>query len=475
MAHNGRTSVETSTRRRVRVVISKDHLTATIVIRRPNPEESEITAEEVTSALTGAGVVYGIDSDTVAKALAEKAYDTPVKIAEGDPPRKGEDTKFEYCFEVNYHSSPKTDKDGRIDYRDLNAIQNVDKDAVLARRTHPTLGSNGKGVEGKEIFAPRGRNLPFKYGANTRVSKDGLELTATASGAVIFRNGTIVVKDVLDINGDVDFSVGNVDCNGSVRIYGDIQAGFKLNVGGNLEVAGNVHDCQIVCRGNLLIKGGCFGKGEGNIHADGDVVLKYAEGQKISSDRQVLVGGELLNCHVTAKECVCVRGKKGVIIGGEVNVGKEIRAAIIGSDAGTPTVLTVAYDAELMKEYQETLHETSRLEVDAERVKEKLVDLYNLQMSGKLSPDKETVLKQLEQFQKNVPNALEELRRKKQTLEERLKQYKDAAIIAEDTIFPGVVAHFGIINHRISEAKKQCKLTLEGNQVIFSEFRPDKT
>ena len=55
-------------------------------------------------------------------------------------------------------------------------IQNINKGGVLVRKTPPTDGANGKGVNGREVVAPRGRNIPFNNGENTRVSEDGLEL-----------------------------------------------------------------------------------------------------------------------------------------------------------------------------------------------------------------------------------------------------------------------------------------------------------
>jgi uncharacterized protein (DUF342 family) len=472
MTDNNATTTETSKRQRIRVTISKDRLSAMMAIKSSDPGNPEITVDDVMDALRGTGVVHGIHDDVVSKTVADKVWDTPIKVADGDPPIKGQDTKFEYFFNIDFLGAPQEDEDGRIDYRDINYIQNVEKGAVLVRRTLPTPGTNGKGVDGKEILAPRGRDLPIKNGANTNVSSDGLELTATVAGAIVFRNGTVSVKDVVVIDKDVDFNVGNIDCNGSVKVRGKIQSGFKLNVGGDLEVSGNVQDCYIDCRGNILIKGGCFGKGGGTIHADGDVVVKYAEGQRISSGNEIIVGGELLNCHVTAKERVWVKGKKGKIIGGEVKAGKEIRASLLGSDAGTKTVLQVAFDADLIQEYQNTLNEIERLEADKDRVKASLLELYRLQMDGKLSKPKEAVLKKLEDFQKSVPEVVKALEKKKGDIEEKLKQYKDAVIIVEDTIYPGVKAQFGIIYREINEAEKQCKLTLEGNQVIFSEYRP---
>ena len=466
------TIAQTLARQRIRVTFSKDRMAALIVVKKPEPGEPEITIDEVMAALEAADVTHGIQQDIISKSISDKVYDTPIKIAVGDPAEKGKDTTFEYCFNTDIQGTPQEGKDGRIDYRDINLIQNVKKGAVLARKIPPTLGKNGRRVDGKEILAVRGRNIPFNNGANTKLSEDGLELIASIDGAIVFCRGAIEVKDVIFIDGDVDFSVGNIKCNGSVKVKGDIHAGFKLFVGGNLEVGGNVQDCHIICRGNILVKGGCFGKGEGSIHADGDIVIKYAQGQRISSGKEIIVGGELLNCRVTAKDRVWVKGKKGKIIGGEIKAGKEIRASVIGSDAGTPTVLKVAYDSSLMKEYHDMTCEVERLETDKDRVKESLYDLYKLQMDGKLTPPKAAALKKLEEFRDNVPHALKALHEKKLEIEERFQQFKDAVIIAEETMYIGVEAHFGVVYRQITETRNQCKLNLESNQVIFSEYRP---
>ncbi len=449
-------------------------MTAMMVISPPEPGEPTVTVEEIREALEQKGVRYGIDEEVIVRAVAEKTYNTPLKVAGGRSPQKGDNARFEYFFDIDFQGTPQEDKEGRIDYREINSIQNVEKGAILARKIPPTEGVSGIGVDGKEIPAPRGRNFSFKYGANTHLSSDGNELFASASGAIVYSRGVIAIKDVLVIDGDVDFSVGNIDCHGSVKIKGNIQPGFKLNVGGNLEVGGNVHDCVITCQGNVLIKGGCIGKGEGIIRAEGDVIMKFAEDLKILSGGSVSVGGELLNCFVTAREKVQVKGRKGKIIGGEVKAGREIRAAVLGSDAGTVTLLMVAFNCELMKEYQTIVHEIARLASDEQRVKKSLYDLYRLQMDGKLSQKKREVLKQLENFQKSVPAEMNTLKRRKSEIEEKLQEYSDAVIIAEEVIYPGVEAYFGIVHRQVTEVRRRCSLSLVGNQVVFSDFSPEQ-
>jgi len=471
MPSPSKTSTETTKASPVRVVIAKDSMAAMMAITKPPTGGAEATMDNVKEAIKRVGLVHGIDWDAIENALAKQEWDTPVKIAAGTKPVKGNDATFEYTFETARNNSPEEDEDGRIDYRSLNFIQNVEEGQVLVVKTPPTDGIDGTSVKGTPVKAAGGRDLPFQSGKNTKISEDGLSLIATASGSIVLTRDGLSVNDVTSIRGDVDMKVGNIDCAGSVTVDGKINAGFHVDVGGNLDVRGNVHDCFINCKGNIIIKGGCYGKGEGKITAKGDIVLKYAEGIVIESEGNVTVGGELLNCQVTAGDKVDVCGKKGIIVGGAVYAGKEIKASNVGSDAGTISDIYVAYDADMMREYKETTQETDRVNADLQRVKKTLYELYRLQGDGKLDSNREDILKKLEEFQASVPNALQKLDETKKRLEARMREFQDAQIIIEDTIYPGVVVHFGVIYREFTDLQQTCKLTLEGNRVMVSELK----
>jgi len=345
-------------RRRVKVTIPKDRLTASINISPPTSDEPPVTEQEVFKSLQDAGVVYGIDNDKVVWSVAERRFGEPIEVAQGKPMVQGKHTEFEYFFQTENRFQPQEDEDGRIDYRDMGYIQNATKDMLMIRRTLPQEGTPGVGVDGQPIDAPRGRNIPFNHGENIRVSEDGLELYANCDGAIVFSRGRVAIKDVMQIK-DVDFNVGNIDCVGSVRVTGNICSGFSVRVGGDLEVNGGIEDATVYCAGNILVRGGMFGGGEGSVTAEGDITVKYAQGSKISAGGDVVVGGELLNCQVTARGNVLVKGRKGKIAGGEINAAKEIQAHEIGSDAGTQTVLTVAFDENLMRAYPPSVSKRS--------------------------------------------------------------------------------------------------------------------
>jgi hypothetical protein len=456
------------TRKRVRVILSPDKMHAKIVLAKPESKEPPYSREEITEALAANKVTFGIDEEAVSGALESGVFDDPITVATGKAFKKGDDTKFEYLFDTDPAHGPAEGSDGRIDYRQVSLIQNVKKDDVLARRTPPTDGEDGMGVNGEVLKAPRGRDLEFKNGDNTVVSEDGLELRAKVDGTVVMAHGKISVKDVMSIDSDIDFNVGNIDTVGSIRVSGSVKTGFTLKAQGNIEVAGNVEDATIEAAGNVLIKGGFFGGGDGLIKATGDVVVKYAEGQRIVSGGRITVGGELLNCRVQARDKVVIKGKKGKIVGGQVSAGKEVRSAVIGSEAATPTKVKIQLDEEAMRQYQEVLQEADRLGKDSERVKQQLYKLYKVQMDGKLPPDAKQALAQLEEFQKNVPNALEALKKKKLELEKKFEKFRDACVTVDERIFPGVQVYFGIVYREMSEEKDRCKLVLDGNQVFMT-------
>ena len=458
-------------RTRVAVTISKDVMAASILLRAPQAGDGPITFEEVMDELKENEVTFGIDAAAVRKAVEECTYNAPIRVAVGRLPERGAHASFVYNFDTSLTRKPKEGSDGLIDYRDISFIQNIEKGAVLATKVPPTPGKPGVNVKGKEIKGADGHDIPFKNGVNTEVSSDGLSLLATASGAIQFQYGKVSVMDVMVIKSDIDHSVGNIDCRGSVRVTGGVKAGFKLTIDGDLEVSGNVEDAEIHVKGNIMVKGGAFGERGGIIEAGGDITLKYAEGQRLMAGNEIQVGGEIVNCQVEAGERVIVKGRRGKIIGGSVRARREIRAAVLGSEAGTRTELQVAYDAEMMMRYHSVIKEIQRIHEDSVRIKDALYVLYRLQVDGKLPPDKKAAMAKLEQFQKEAPENLKLLAQQKTEIEAALQQCSEAVIICEEIMYPGVKASFGIVYREIVEEHERCKLSLDAGKVLISEYR----
>ena len=89
-----------------------------------------------------------------------------------------------------------------------------------------------------EIPAKSGKSVPLPKGRNTEITEDGDTLIASMPGHVEFSGSTFQVKPVLDIDGDVDFSTGNIKFVGDVNIKGDVLSGFTVRSAGNIQVGG---------------------------------------------------------------------------------------------------------------------------------------------------------------------------------------------------------------------------------------------
>jgi uncharacterized protein (DUF342 family) len=459
---------KTGIHERIKVKVSNDSMSVSIVMHRPEKDQPEITKTEVLEALQSEGVVFGVDEAAIEDAIQNEVFVTPVRVAEGEKPEPGEPAGFEYHFQTDLHRRPTEGEDGRIDYRDISVIQNTHEGDLLVVKTPPTRGKSGKTVYGKEIAGPLGRDAIIKYGANTTLSEDGLELRAASNGTILHQRGKVSVNDVTTIPSDVDFSVGNIDCAGSVRIGGDIKAGFTVRVDGNLEVSGNVEDARVEVNGSILIKGGFYGDGKGHMQADNDITIKYAESQTLEAGGDIVVGGEIIQCRVTAGGSVTVLGGRGKIVGGYVHALKEIRAGIVGSDAGTKTVLRVGYEKDIYEQRRVIRKEIDRLNADQERVKQALVSLYRIQVDGKLPPDKLVTLAKLKKLQEEIPAGLEEMNQSVAELDEEIKLLEDARIVVDTRLHGGVKAYFGLTCHDVHQDHKRCNLQLRGGRVVVS-------
>jgi len=352
----------------------------------------------------------------------------------------------------------------------MDFLLNAEAGQVLVKKILPKEGIPGKSIRGNSIPAKPGKDKKVPVGANTELSEDGLTLIATKAGTIVYTGSTVSIQPVTTISSHIDLSTGNINCNGSLKIGQDIKSGMQVKIRGDLEVGGNIEDAEVICEGNVTVKGGFVGRGDGVIKAQGNVTVKYISNQTINCGGNVLIGGESINAKVFAGNQITTIGIKGKIVGGMLTARKLIQAVELGADAGTNTVLKVAYDKKLIKRAHEITNEIERLESDGKRVKAALVDLYRLKMDNKLPPAKVAVFDQLEAFKKNLPAQLKELEIEQKKNEIRMKDYKDARIIAEKNIYPGVQIHIGTQVREVDSARGSMLFELYSDSIAATSF-----
>ncbi len=458
----------------LKLTVAANRLSASIRIMRPDEGQSPVSAEEIRNFLQQNRINHGIDNEAIERLVRESKLDEAVVIARGTAPISGNDSSLIYKFKKIQEFKPREDEDGRIDYRDLNFVQSATIDQVLIEKIAATEGIPGTDVYGQPVSARSGRDIKLPAGVGTKISEDGTRLLAAVDGAIVHAGKLVKINEVHTIGGDVCIETGNIHHNGSLIIRGNVDSNFEVFAKGDIEISKNVADAKIISGGNVMVKGGYLGNNRGLIKAEGDVTVKYINDQVILAGNDVRVGGEVFNASITAKNRIVVSGPRGRIVGGKMMAGDEIKATCLGSDAGTRTELRVAYDAELMRKYQEVLREIRNLEENAERVKEGLYAFYRLQMDNKLTHEKQQALNKLEDFKRNMPKVKQELESMKASLETEIQKNKNARIIGVRKVFPGVILQFGIIYKEITDTMGPTIFQLEGNKIYREAYKPGK-
>jgi len=140
-------------------------------------------------------------------------------------------------------------------------IQEVNKGDTLVLKIPFTKGIDGFDVFGHIIKATPGRDIKLPTGKNTVLSADGLKLLADKDGVISFSDSNVDILDIITIDGNVDFSTGNISHKGDVFIKGDVLPDFKVIAGGDIKIGGVVEGAYIESeKGSVIIHSGVLGK-----------------------------------------------------------------------------------------------------------------------------------------------------------------------------------------------------------------------
>ena len=86
----------------------------------------------------------------------------------------------------------------------------------------------------------------------------------------------ISVIPVIEVNGDVDLSTGNIEFVGNVIVRGSVQTGFFVKAGGDVEITGTVSG-GIVEGKDVVIRMGIIGMQNGYVSAVQDLQAKFIQ------------------------------------------------------------------------------------------------------------------------------------------------------------------------------------------------------
>ncbi|MBO8170991.1 MAG: DUF342 domain-containing protein [Bacillaceae bacterium] len=438
-------------------------------------ENVTLSADHVTNWLKSKKVIYGIIEDQVHHLVQNPLNyaGVPLEIARGKPAENGKDGYIEYAFEQNDRSPEKGDEKGKVDFREIKNVDNIKKGELLARRISPTKGENGFRVTGEPIKARPGKEKPWKLGKNVVLDKEKDAVFAAIDGQVSLTDGEkLNVFPVYEVNGDVDFGIGNIDFVGTVVVRGNILAGFKVRAEGDLRVYGGIEGAEVDVNGSVEVTAGIAAQNKGYIRAGLDVKSSYIQNANVITGRDIIVSQSIMHSHVKAGRNVECEGSKGLIVGGVVQAGEKVKAVTIGNMMNTATSIEVGAKPELREEMDSISSELKQAEEQLSKTDQalKLFDKM-LATNGSLPPDKKKMQIQLTNAKMTLEKKVLELTARKDEIVLELENITYSRVEALSNIYPGTKLVFGNQIRFIKENYQRIYFVLEKGEIVAHPMR----
>jgi uncharacterized protein (DUF342 family) len=450
-----------------------------ITVSPPGEGGADLNFDGYMSLLKQNRVYHGVNEEKLMEFADNPVYREKVEVAEGIRPVNGKDAYIKYSFETDQTKiTLKEGANGKVNFKELNIVQNVVANQPLAKKIPPEEGINGKTVTGKALYAKSGNDIPLPLGTNVHVGDDGDSILSDINGQVILANGKINVEPVLTVEGDVNLKTGNIIFLGTVVITGNVEDGFSVKAAGNIEVKGTVGKAEIDAEGDIIIYQGINAKGGGKIRTGKSLWSRFIENAHIEAGNMVVVTDGIINSQVDAIKSILCQGKRANIMGGRLRAGEEISANVLGNPtSGTETICEVGFDPNSKIELERLQGIKSSAETELDSLKLDLQTLINTKKQRKTLPeDKEAYLQELMErrqvLTEESKSAADEI--------EKLQDYMNnvqirGKVSASKKVFPGVKIYIRDVKEDVRTDYRAVTFILEDGLIRVSKYEePDE-
>lgn len=422
------------------VNITDHEMRASMIVQAPGPGGIDQTFDSMVGFLKSNNVIHGLKEEVIAEFEDHPRYGEEIEVAVGDYPEDGRDAKIAYTFDTDHTHVKLKEKNGRVDFREMNLVQNVVEGQILAKKIPAEEGTPGRTVTGKLLPAKAGKDVDIAAGKNVEVSEDGSVAKATINGQVVTTD-KINVEPIYVVQGDVNLKTGgNVIFLGTVLVKGNVDDGFKVKASGNVEVYGNVGKSEIDAEGDVIVHQGLTGKSGGFIRSTKSVWAKFIENATVDAGESVVASDGIINSRVTANKMIVCQGKRATVVGGNLKASEEIHAKTFGSVAGSETTLEVGYDPKSKEKLAQTEEKIGAIDAELEEIALNIKTLENLKKMKKELPEEKAA------YYKELTAKRDDLAAEKTSYLDEVKQIQEhlsslkvrGRVSASAKVYPGV-------------------------------------
>jgi len=456
------------------VVVDDNEMRVTMIVTPPGDGGCDMTLEGYHSLLVQNRVYNGVKEEYLSEFADSPVYREHVEVAEGIRPVNGKDAYIKYNFETDQTKiSLKEGANGKVNFKELNIIQNVVMDQVLATKIPPEDGVDGKTVTGKILPAKAGSDIPMPIGNNVKVGDNDDTIVATINGQVIIANGKINVEPVLTVEGDVNLKTGNIIFLGTVIIGGNVEDGFSVKADGNIEVKGTVSKAELDAEGDIIIYQGINGKGGGKVRAGKSLWSRFIENANIEVGNMVVVTDGIINSFVDAVKSIVCMGKRANIMGGRLRAGEEISANVLGNPtSGTETICEVGFDPKSKVELEKLTAQKATSSEELDTVKMDLQTLINTKKQRKTLPEeKEAYMQELMERRQILTEELRKIEERIEKLQEYMNSIQTRGkVSAAKKVYPGVKIMIRDVKEDVRTDYRATTFILENGLIRVSPY-----
>jgi uncharacterized protein (DUF342 family) len=422
--------------------ITEDQMSATLTLHPPKHGGALLTEYQLREKIASVGISVGILDPVIMACIRAPEFLIPIQFAKGIPPIPGRDGEIKIYFRSDNKPHLEEDEHGRMDYKNIEMIQSVKPDVLLAEKIPPKPGQAGKTVTSTLIPCQVEKEVEWILGKNV-ISRDGKLYSTIAGRPVLERTGEIRVDEVINLEA-VDYSTGNVDFPGTIIVEHKIGDGFSLTTSGSIIINSSVGKAYLRAKGDIVISGGFMGRGEGFIESEGNIYVRFVEQGKLSASGSIFIEEASMHSELSAKDSIQVMGGRGEIIGGTVIAGNSITCEKLGAVVETKTKVAIGTPPELLEELNRMRHELVEKEGTLRKVQLTLQKLSEQSQKRELKADEKEMISKLKDANDKYTNLLEILQKQFDTALGSYEPSKTAFVDVQREIFPGVEVSFGV-------------------------------
>ena len=447
----------------IAVKISDDYYKAYLSIEFFS-SDVKVKSEEVIRLLKDKNVIFGLKYNIIEAICQNGKTVFNEVIAEGIPHENGQDASIEYLVNKEHKAKPQVLDDGRVDFKNMGFVETVKEGDVLAVKHPITKGKNGTTVTGKVIKSRDGKEAVFKIGKNVRMLPDGTKLIAEVDGTVTFDGDKIAVIKLLEIKGDVGVETGNIDFQGEVVVNGNVTSGYKISCEGDLTVNGVVEGAELISHGNITISRGIQGHDAAYVICEGQLTSNFINSANVNCKGDIETGA-IMNSIVKSDGKIVVKGKKGLIVGGEITSKSDIEANVVGSEMGIITSIKIGVDVEVIEELKTLTSEVKELMEMHDKL-DKSIKILKIKVEQ--NPEDERSIFMLKKYSGNFLDLdvqLSEKRMRLKMINELVNNIRGAQLKAK-TIYPGTRVKIGSTSYYVKYALSHTIITKDKGDIV---------